>query len=196
MPFVSLFTDFGDHDTYLGQLKGAILQENESIRFIDMTHAIKPHDIATAGWLLRNSFEDCPKGTIHIVSVLNNYNNASSYFISAGWTFFVGPNNGVFSLAFDKLPQEIYEVIDERNGAFTLKQVISKIVGQLSHGVSPDQIGMPVRNLIMRIQLQPVINRYMIRGRLFTSIIMKMSLSILPKNNLKKPVRVVSLPSI
>ena len=54
MPWVSLITDFGWRDPYVGQLKGAMLTQNEQIRFIDMTHDLKAHDIVTAGWLLKN----------------------------------------------------------------------------------------------------------------------------------------------
>ena len=165
MPWVSLIADFGWGDPYVGQLKGAMLTQNEQIRFIDMTHDLKAHDIVTAGWLLKNCYKDTPAGTIHVVSVLNNYNNAHSYlaFEHQGH-FFVGPNNGVFSLAFEKLPIDIYEVIDESGDGYSVKKILSKIVAHLADQKPLDELGPPVRNLIMRIHLQPVINKYMIRG--------------------------------
>ncbi|MEP7320803.1 MAG: SAM-dependent chlorinase/fluorinase [Saprospiraceae bacterium] len=165
MSWVSLITDFGWKDPYIGQLKGSMWAINENLRFIDYTHDLKPHDIVTAGWILKNSYKDAPKGTIHIVSVLNNYNNMHSYLVFAyqGY-YFVGPNNGVFSLAFEKLPTDIIEVIEEKSNSFSVKSVLSTIVAHITNEQPLHELGAQVRNLIMRIQLQPVINKYMIRG--------------------------------
>jgi S-adenosylmethionine hydrolase len=165
MPWVSLITDFGWKDPYVGQLKGALLAGNEALRFIDYTHELQAHDIVTAAWILKNSYKDAPRGTVHVVSVLNNYNNSHSYlaFEYQGF-YFVGPNNGIFSLAFDRLPKDIYEVIEENSDSFSVKEVLSHIVSHLTSNKPIEDLGAPVRNLIMRIQLQPVINKYMIRG--------------------------------
>lgn len=165
MPWVSLITDFGTNDASVGQLKGNMWSVHPDLRFLDFTHAIKAHDIVSAGWILKNSYQDAPKGTIHLVSVLNNYNNTGSYLVFEyqGY-YFVGPNNGVFSLAFEKLPGEIVEVIDEQRTSYSLKQVYTSIVAHITSGQPLHTLGIPVRNLIMRIHLQPVINKYMIRG--------------------------------
>lgn len=165
MAWVSLITDFGWKDPYVGQLKGSMLASNENLRFIDFTHELKPHDIVTAGWILKNSYRDAPKGTIHIVSVLNNFNNAHSYlaFEYQGY-YFIGPNNGVFSLAFEKLPKDIYEIVEDKSDSFSVKEVFSNIVAHIAANKPLQELGVPVRNLIMRIQLQPVMNKHMIRG--------------------------------
>ncbi len=165
MLWVSLITDLGTDDAYVGQLKGRMLSALPDLRFIDFTHSIYAHDIVTAGWVLKNCYQDAPLGTIHMVSVLNNYNNMHSYlaFEYQGY-YFVGPNNGIFSLAFEKLPVEIYEVIDDIGTSFSTKQVYTKMITHLATEKPLSELGSPVRNLIMRIHLQPVINKYMIRG--------------------------------
>lgn len=165
MQWVTLISDFGLTDPAVGQLKGAMLRQWGDLRFIDFTHDIKPHDIVTAGWVLKNSFQNSPAGSIHVISVLNNYHNAHSYIaFEYQGHYFVGPNNGVFSLAFEKLPLEIYEYKPDFQPAFSVKQALSHLVGHLAAKKPIHELGHPVRNLILRIQLQPVINKYMIRG--------------------------------
>ncbi len=165
MAWVSLITDFGTTDPYLGQIKGSILSRQPNVQFIDLTHHIKPHDIVSAGWILKNTYKDTPKGTIHIISVLNNYNKNGSYLVfeQEGYIF-IGPNNGVFSLAFDKLPNQIYEYFDEDQRSFSVKKSLSNIIDLILSHRSLHTFGSEVRNMIMRIQLHPVINKYMIRG--------------------------------
>jgi len=165
MNWVSLITDFGLSDPYLAQLKASVWSKQPEVRFIDISHDIKPHDIVSAGWILKNTFKDCPPGTIHFVSVLNNYNNNSSYILFRHeGHYFIGPNNGVFSLAFEKLPQDIYEIKSEPFDAHSLKSILVKIIDHISRQRSMEELGDQVKNLIMRIQLQPVINKFMIRG--------------------------------
>lgn len=165
MSWVSLITDLGFHDPYLGVIKANIWSVQPSIKFIDITHSIKPHDIVSAGWILKNTYKECPKGTIHLVNVLTNFNNNGSYIVFQydGYTF-VGPNNGVFSLAFDKLPTEIYEYKIESHTAESLKFILTSMIDHIVKGKALADLGDQVSNLILRIQLQPVINKYMIRG--------------------------------
>lgn len=165
MRWITLISDFGLADPSAGRLKGAMLKQDPNLKFLDITHEIKPHDIVTAGWVLKNSYRDAPEGSVHVISVLNNYNNTHSYlaFEYQGY-FFIGPNNGIFSLAFEKLPMDIYEYTDPAGNSFSVKEVLSHMVGHIITGKPLSELGPPVRNLIMRIQLQPVITRHMIRG--------------------------------
>jgi len=165
MNWVSLITDFGHSDPYLAQLKASVWSTQPEVRFIDISHDIKPHDIVSAGWILKNTFKDCPVGTIHFISVLNNYNNNASHILfQYEGHYFIGPNNGVFSLAFEKLPQDIFEIKSEPFDAHSLKAILVKTIDHISNLRPIEDLGHPVKNLIMRIQLQPVINKYMIRG--------------------------------
>ncbi|MDZ4707765.1 MAG: SAM-dependent chlorinase/fluorinase [Saprospiraceae bacterium] len=165
MQWVTLISDLGLTDPSVGQLKGAMVARWADLQFIDLTHDIKPHDIVTAGWVLKNSYQDAPAGSIHVVSVLNNYHNAHSYLaFEYDGHYFVGPNNGVFSLAFEKLPRYIYEYKTETSPIFSVKKILSHMVSHLAAQKPIQELGNPVRNLILRIQLQPVINKYMIRG--------------------------------
>lgn len=165
MQCVTLISDLGLTDPSVGQLKGAMVSRWNDLQFIDFTHDIKPHDIVTAGWVLKNSYQEAPPGSIHVVSVLNNYHNAHSYLaFEYDGHYFVGPNNGVFSLAFEKLPRDIYEFKAESGTVYSVKKILSLMVGHLAAQRPIHELGNPVRNLILRIQLQPVINKYMIRG--------------------------------
>jgi S-adenosyl-L-methionine hydrolase (adenosine-forming) len=163
MQWISFITDFGLKDPYLGQLKGSLLSKRPDLGFIDISHFIKTHDIVSAGWLLKNTYQDMPPGSIQLVSVLNNYANLGSLIVFQYDQYtFVGPNNGIFSLAFEKLPADIYEV--KLPGPFSIKKSLVHCIEHLTSGKAMHDIWPPVKNLIVRIQLQPVINKFMIRG--------------------------------
>jgi len=66
---ITLTTDFGLQDPYVGQVKGAILKNNISVRVIDICHSIPAHEILTAAITIRTSYDYFPRGSIHLVIV-------------------------------------------------------------------------------------------------------------------------------
>jgi len=64
MSIISLITDFGTSDGYVGSMKGVMLGINPSITFVDITHAIAPGDIVSAAFVLLSTFNDFPPSTI------------------------------------------------------------------------------------------------------------------------------------
>jgi S-adenosyl-L-methionine hydrolase (adenosine-forming) len=69
MPIITLITDFGLADEYVGVMKGVILSINPDADIIDLTHLIDPQDIIQAAFLLKASYSYFPKNTIHVVVV-------------------------------------------------------------------------------------------------------------------------------
>ena len=89
--------------------------------------------------------------------------NAYILFQHEGYTF-IGPNNGIFSLVFDEIPKQVYEIGKDISGAFPMKEIFAKAVGQLIEGNSLNEIGEPVQNLVVRMNLHPVVSKNHIRG--------------------------------
>ncbi len=165
MTIVTLTSDLGCTDYYAGAVKGSILNESPDVQIVDITHEVPSHDIVQGAFILKNAYQHFPIGTIHLISVHNNYNYQNSYVIfeNDGY-FFVGPNNGLFSLIFDKLPTDVYEIGKEEKGALPVTKIFRKAVRQIVAGDTLNEIGDPVKNLVLRMNLQPVVTRSNIRG--------------------------------
>ena len=130
MPIVTFTSDFGLNDYYVALIKGAMLCENPNLNIVDITHNINNYDIVQAAFILKNSYESFPKGTIHILSV-NSFHDRKRKFLAIRHNehYFVGPDNGIFSLLFDEIPKDIYKLDFVNKGTFPLKAVFAKTVG-------------------------------------------------------------------
>ncbi|MGB5377165.1 SAM hydrolase/SAM-dependent halogenase family protein, partial [Muriicola sp.] len=69
MAIITLTTDFGHKDHFVGAIKGTIYNELEDAKIVDISHAISPFNIQECAYILKNSYKAFPKGTIHIVGV-------------------------------------------------------------------------------------------------------------------------------
>ncbi len=69
MAIITLLTDFGVVDEYVGVMKGVILSTNPAATVIDISHAIDPQDVYQAAWMLRATYKYFPRGTLHVVVV-------------------------------------------------------------------------------------------------------------------------------
>ena len=165
MPIVTITSDFGWNDYYVALIKGAMLCEQQDLNIIDITHNINNYDIVQGAFILKNAYESFPKGTIHILSV-NNFYDKKRRFLAIRYNehYFIGPDNGVFSLLFDDPPKDIYQLDFQNKGTFPLKTVFAKAVGHIVGEMPFNEIGLPLRNVIERITFQPVISQAQIRG--------------------------------
>lgn len=164
MQIVTFTTDFGLDDYYVAILKGAMLQQDPDLLFIDITHKVKPYDIVQGAFVLKNAFHNFPANTIHIISVNNDSERLSFIAFRHNGHFFAGPDNGVFTLMFDELPKDVYRLDYNPDSAFPLKEVFAHAVAHLAAGKPLHEIGMPAGETERRIALQPVISTSQIRG--------------------------------
>jgi len=99
---VTLLTDFGTADYFVGAMKGVILDRHRDIRIVDITHEVPPQDIATAAFLLLAVYRDFPPGTIHLVVVDPGVGSSRDAIVArVGPYTFVAPDNGVLSYVLD-----------------------------------------------------------------------------------------------
>ncbi|PSN17939.1 hypothetical protein C7271_15125 [filamentous cyanobacterium CCP5] len=97
-PVVTLLSDFGYQDTYVGVMKGVILQRCPSARLIDLTHAIAPQNLVAARFHLLSAYAYFARGTIHLAVVdpgVGSQRRAVAVQFDQG--YLVGPDNGIFS---------------------------------------------------------------------------------------------------
>ncbi|MFW9260943.1 SAM hydrolase/SAM-dependent halogenase family protein [Nostoc sp. CALU 546] len=104
-PLVTLLSDFGDRDVYVGIMKGVIAQINPRLTIVDLTHQIPPQDIAAARFSLMNAYPYFPVGTVHVAVVdpgVGSKRRAIAVEFAQG--FLVGPDNGIFSGILSQSP--------------------------------------------------------------------------------------------
>ena len=102
---LTLLSDFGLSDVYVGVMKGAINSINCSLTVVDLTHQIPPQNIAAARFCLMNAYPYFPSGTVHVAVVdpgVGSTRRAVAVEFAAG--FLVGPDNGLFSGVLSQSP--------------------------------------------------------------------------------------------
>ena len=143
MSIITLTTDFGLTDYYVGVVKGAMLCQNPTLNIVDISHNVKTYDIVQASFIIKNTYKSFPKGTIHVVSV-NNFINTQKSFIAIyhkGY-YFIGPDNGLFSLAFEDLPTEVYRLNNYfNNKEFPLKTIYANAIQHITSEKPFETIG-------------------------------------------------------
>jgi S-adenosylmethionine hydrolase len=95
---ITLTTDFGYKDPFVGEMKGVILSINPSVTIVDITHAIEPHNIEEGAFIIGSSYKYFPSETIHIAVVDPGVGSERRpIIVEADNHYFVGPDNGIFS---------------------------------------------------------------------------------------------------
>lgn len=98
-PTVALLTDFGNRDWYVAAMKGVIKSVSSTIHIIDISHTIDPHDIYAAAFNLMNCYQHFPRNTVFCCVVDPGVGSDRKPLAAFdGKYFFVGPDNGIFSL--------------------------------------------------------------------------------------------------
>ncbi len=166
MQIVTLTTDWGIRDFYVGALKAAILNTSENITIIDISHFVQPFDLLSGAFIFRNAYQKFPNGTIHIIGVVAQaQSNASMIVIRHQGQYFIGTNDGFFSLVFDELPEDIIvlEPSSEKHTAFDQAAAI-EAVSHLTQGKEFKRLGKPLENFVQKTHLRPVIEDKIIKG--------------------------------
>jgi len=102
-PIVTLTTDYGTNDHLVGAMKGVILAINPEVQIVDITHGVMPFDLLDGALTVAHSFKYFPSKTIHAVVVDPGVGTARRpILVAADQHYFVAPDNGVLSLAYDQ----------------------------------------------------------------------------------------------
>ena len=160
-PFITLTTDFGTSDVYVGVMKGVILNINPNVQIVDITHAVSPQNIHEAAFTINSAYRFFPKGTIHVIIVDPGVGSDRQAMVCKTEDgFFVCPNNGVLSYLLQHLESEeadTAEAVAIENPTYILprvcntfhgRDIFAPVAAHLSLGVSLSDIGTPIRNLI------------------------------------------------
>ena len=146
---ITLLTDFGTADYFVGAVKGAILSVNPAAVIVDITHGIPPQDIAAGAFTLLAAYKTFPAGTIHLAVVDPGVGSTRRpIIVSANEQFFVGPDNGLFSYIYDREPlHKTFHVTADRffrpsvSSTFHGRDIFAPVAAALSNGVAPEELG-------------------------------------------------------
>jgi len=151
-PIVTLMTDFGLSDAYVGMMKGVIIGIVPRAHLIDLTHDIPPQNVLSAAWILATAYRYFPQRTVHICVVDPGVGSSrQAIALHAGDWFFVGPDNGLFSYIL--MEQTIQTAVNLSNSNYHLPQVSATFHGRdlfapvgahLARGASINQLGTPI----------------------------------------------------
>jgi len=169
MAIITLTSDFGTKDYYVSAVKGAIISElKNKITIIDITNEIPIFDISKAAYILKNSFSNFPKGTIHIVSVDSEITaNNSAILMEHKGHYFIGADNGLFSLIYDYPPDKLFELKINQDTdilTFPTKNIFVKAACHIARGGTPEVIGTRIKSIKTYQKQRPVTNKDFIRG--------------------------------
>ena len=152
---ITLLTDFGTEDTYVGVMKGVITSICPSAQVIDLTHQVPPQDIATGAFLLDVSVDYFPEGAIHVAVVDPGVGTARKpVALRTAKAFFVGPDNGIFTLVLQR--QQLLQAICLDNPRYHLptvsstfhgRDIFAPVAAHIACGVSVEELGTPIHRL-------------------------------------------------
>lgn len=153
---ITLTTDFGYRDSFVGVMKGVIAGINPQAQVIDLTHGIPPQNVMAAALALRHSIAYFPRGTIHVVVVDPGVGGTRRpLLIESAGNFFIGPDNGVLSLAAAATESlQIFELgnleyrLKPTSATFHGRDIFAPAAAHLSLGVAPAAFGEQLTSFI------------------------------------------------
>ncbi len=153
---ITLLTDFGLQDVYVGVMKGVILGINPDVALVDLTHDIPAGDLDTAAFVLAQATPFFPAGTIHVIVVDPGVGSERrSLAVEANNSYFLAPDNGVLKWIFAGNPScRVIHLTEPRyflphlSRTFHGRDVFAPVAAHLSKGVAWESLGRPVEDYV------------------------------------------------
>ncbi|MBC7749240.1 MAG: SAM-dependent chlorinase/fluorinase, partial [Methylotenera sp.] len=161
MSIITLTTDYGLKDHFVGALKGKILSEYSEAKIIDISHDIDPFNTVEASYTISASYVSFPKGTVHLIGVDMESNKENQHIVMQ-WNdhYFIAADNGILSMLSQKIvPQKMVAInIHDRllSEAVDL-DVFVKVACHLAKGGLMNVIGKEINSIKQVTDLQAVL---------------------------------------
>ncbi|MGA9271068.1 MAG: SAM-dependent chlorinase/fluorinase, partial [Lutimonas sp.] len=162
MSIITLTTDFGTKDHFVGAVKGSIYNELQEAKVIDISHQITPFSITQTAYVLKNAYKNFPKGTIHIIGVDSEISVENKPIaILLDGQYFIGCDNGILSLITNEIrPEKMVEITipDPEEYQFAILGKFIKVACHIARGGMLEVIGMQIDSIKEIVEIQPFIN--------------------------------------
>jgi S-adenosylmethionine hydrolase len=160
---ITLTTDFGTADHFVGTMKGVILSIAPRVRIVDITHEIAPYEIGEASFVLAQAWSYFPKGTIHVVVVDPGVGGARRPILAtAEGHHFIAPDNGVLTMIYDTAPAKVRVISNAKlmskqlSRTFHGRDVFAPAAAHLARGVLPARFGKLIEDYTRWSLVKPV----------------------------------------
>ncbi|MFQ5579018.1 MAG: S-adenosyl-l-methionine hydroxide adenosyltransferase family protein [Nitrospiria bacterium] len=161
-PLITLTTDFGLQDYFVGSLKGVILSQVPEAQIIDITHEIRRHDVVSAAFIVKETIKNFPQGTIHLIVIDPGVGTTRrNLIVVKEGQFFVAPDNGVLSYIYQEAGSLAFEVLDteilrlKRSPTFAGRDHFAPIAALLAGGRPPEGLGREISDYLLMHELFP-----------------------------------------
>ncbi len=154
---VTLTTDFGYKDPFVGIMKGVILTINPSVKIIDIAHDISPHNVKEAALTIGMSHGFFPPKTVHVVVVDPGVGSKRRpILVSTDHYYFIGPDNGVFSLIYGSKSEtlDVFHITAEHyfmphaGPTFHGRDIFAPAAAWLTKGIEEAKFGEPITDYV------------------------------------------------
>jgi S-adenosylmethionine hydrolase len=153
---ITLTTDFGYSDGYVGAVKGVMLRLLPGAQIIDIHHGVAAHDVLDGAFTIAQVYAWYPADTIHVVVVDPGVGSARRpILVRAADQFFIAPDNGVLSLIYDRHPEAVvrhvtatHYFLSDLSSTFHARDVFAPIAAWLGKGVAPDNFGNAITDFV------------------------------------------------
>jgi S-adenosyl-L-methionine hydrolase (adenosine-forming) len=153
-PLITLLTDFGTADSYVAEMKAALLGAVPQATLVDLTHAVPPGDLRAAAYLLGRTWHRFPQGTVHLAVVDPGVGTArAALAFAAGGHWFVGPDNGLFTPVLRDAAVEIVTLPIPATASPTFhgRDLFAPAAAALAGGTPLESLGQPFRGIPHRL---------------------------------------------
>lgn len=161
-PIITLTTDFGLSDYFVGSVKGVLLQRAPGVSLIDLTHEIPPQDLITAAFVLKEASLYFPKGTVHLAVVDPGVGTDRRKILAAeGGQLYVAPDNGLLTYILQRDGCRVYAVGEtpllrlEKSPTFAGRDHFAPIAALLANGTPPEALGAEIKDPVVIEGLWP-----------------------------------------
>ncbi len=162
MAIITLTTDFGQKDHFVGAIKGAIYNELEEVKIVDISHDVSPFNVLEAAYIIQNAYSSFPKGSIHVIGIDSELNRENNHIaIKLDDHYFICANNGIMSMICNEIaPEKIVEINihDKIQSNFPVQDVFVKVACHIARGGTLEVIGKVITEIKPIKNLNPFVN--------------------------------------
>jgi S-adenosylmethionine hydrolase len=159
---ITLTTDFGTADHFVGTMKGVILGIAPTVRIVDITHEVAAYNLGEAAFVIAQAWRYFPKKTIHVVVVDPGVGSSRRPILcETGGQYFVAPDNGVLSMIYAAASHTVRVISNaklmrrEISRTFHGRDVFAPAAAHLARGVAPAEFGKKVTDFIRELEGAP-----------------------------------------
>jgi S-adenosylmethionine hydrolase len=154
--FITLTTDFGISDHYVGAIKGVLYNINPAATIVDISNSVQSYDLLDAALTISQAYSYYPKDTIHLVVVDPGVGtNRRPILVTAGTHYFVAPDNGVLSLVYEREERvsvrhitSTHYFLQPVSQTFHGRDIFAAVAGWMSKGMEPNKFGETIEDYV------------------------------------------------